>query len=101
MLRRKRLRVKTISLLQSMELNLFNMFKQLPEVRVADNTCNTNDVNHRTIPEIGDEPHMTSARGISTLSVDKPRVLHEESYTDEENRIYDDKKMKNYEERSQ
>jgi hypothetical protein len=78
---------------------LFNIFKQLPEVRVEDNTCNTNDDNHSTIPEIGDDPHMDSAWGTSTRSVDKPRVLDEESYTDEENRIYYDKKMKKYEER--
>ena len=42
---------------------------------------------------------MDSAWGTSTRSIDKPRVLHEESYTDEENRIYYDKKMKKYEER--
>jgi hypothetical protein len=83
-------------LLQSIEFDLFNIFKQLPEVRVEDNT---NDDNHRTIPEIGDDPHMDSAWGTSTRSIDKPRVLHEESYTDEENRIYYDKKMKKYEER--
>ena len=34
-------KIKAISLLQSIELDLFNRFKQLPEVRVEDNTCNT------------------------------------------------------------
>ena len=42
---------------------------------------------------------MDSAWGTSTRSVDKPRVLDEESYTDEENRIYYDEKIKKYEER--
>jgi hypothetical protein len=35
----------------------------------------------------------------STSSVDKPRALDEESYTDEENKVYFEKKMKKYEER--
>jgi hypothetical protein len=64
--------------LQSTLLDIFNIFKQQPEVRFEDN----DNVENRTIPELGDDPYMDSVWG-STPSVDKPRALDEESYTDE------------------
>jgi hypothetical protein len=71
-------KIKAIAALQSIELDIFNIFKQLPEVRIEDNNAKSNSANRYTI---GDDPHMDSVWG-STSYIDKPRALDESSYTD-------------------
>jgi hypothetical protein len=81
-------KIKAITALQSIELDIFNIFKQLPDLRIED----VKENNELPDPGLG-------AQAWGSTSIDKPRALDEESYTDEENREYFEQKMKKYEER--
>ena len=78
--------IRAITALQSIELDIFNIFKQLPDVRIEDIKEN----NDLPDPDLGLESEVWGS-----APIDKPRDLDEQSYSDEENRDYFEKKMKN------
>ena len=79
--------IRAITALQSIELDIFNIFKQLPDVRIEDIKEN----NDLPDPDLGLESEVWGS-----APIDKPRDLDEQSYSDEENRDYFEKKMKKY-----
>jgi hypothetical protein len=83
-------KIRAITALQSIELDIFNIFKQLPDLRIED----VKESNDLPDPDRGLESQVWGS-----APIDKPRALDEESYSDEENRNYFEQKMKKYEER--
>jgi len=64
-------KIRAISVLQSIELDIFNIFKQIPEVRFEDNN-KTNFNDNRTIPDIDSDPHLDSVWRSTSTPIDKP-----------------------------
>jgi hypothetical protein len=81
-------KIRVITALQSIELDIFNIFKQLPDLRIED--VKEND----SLPDQGLEPQVWGS-----AYIDKPRALSEDMYSDEDNRDYFERKMNKYEER--